>query len=303
MKKALKWIGIVLGGLLVLLIVVVIGLVIYGQMKFKPRYTDRPLYEISADTSPESQARGKYLMEGLMHCTEACHSEFGDQILAGGSEAINDGPISAVFAVPNLTPDGETGLGGWSDAEIARAIREGVDKDGIGLMVMPSYNYHVMSDEDVAAVVGYLRSLEPVHNEVPPFQANAVAKVLNALGMFGPGSVGEPITSAQSAPQPGTVEHGAYLVSLAACRDCHHEDLAGGPLPFSGPGVPQSANLTPAGNLSNWSEADFMAAVSTGKRPGGSLLSAGMPRYQINDEDLADIFKYLQSLPPVESER
>lgn len=303
MKKVLKWMGIVLGGLLALLVVAVIGLVIYGQMKFKPRYANRPLYEIKADTSPEGQARGQYLMEGLMNCTEACHSEFGDQVLAGGSEAINDGPISAVFAVPNLTPDGATGLGSWSDAEIARAIREGVDKDGVGLMVMPSFNYHVMSDEDIAAVVGYLRSLNPVHNEVPPFQANAVAKVFNALGMFGHSPVGEPITSAQSAPQPGTVEYGAYLVSLAACRDCHQMDLAGGPLPFSDPGEPQAANLTPAGNLSNWSEVDFIAAVRTGKRPGGSLITAGMPRYQINDQDLADIFKYLRSLPPVETKR
>lgn len=303
MKKVLKWIGIVLGGLLVLLVVAIIGLVIYGQVKFKPRYTNRPLYEISADTSPEALARGQYLMEGLMSCTEACHSEFGDQALIGGSEAINEGPISAVFAVSNLTPDDETGLGGWSDAEIARAIREGIDKDGVGLMVMPSYNYHVMGDEDMAAVLGYLRSLEPVRNEVPPFQANAVGKVINALGMFGPSPVGEPITAPQSAPRPGTAEYGSYLVSLAACRDCHHQDLAGGPLPFSDPGAPQSANLTSAGNLSGWSEADFVAAVRTGTLPSGRQLTEGMPRYQINDQDLADMFKYLQSLPPVETKQ
>lgn len=302
MKKALKWIGIILGGLLALLVVVVISMVIYGQMKFKPRFADRPLYEITADTSPEGQARGLYLMEGVMNCTEACHSEFSDQVLAGGSDALNDGPISVVFAIPNLTPDGETGLGSWSDAEIARAIREGVDKDGVGLVVMPAYNYHAMSDEDMAAVLGYLRGLEPVHNQVPPFQANAVAKIMNASGAFGPSSIGEPITSAQSAPQPGTVEYGAYLVSLAACRDCHKQNLAGGPLPFSDPKAPQAANLTPAGDLTNWSETDFMAAVRTGALPSGSQLTEGMPRYQINDDDLADIFKYLHSLPPVESD-
>jgi mono/diheme cytochrome c family protein len=159
-----------------------------------------------------------------------------------------------------------------------------------------------MSDADMAAVLGYLRGLEPVHNEVPPFQANAVAKIMNALGAFGPSSIGEPITSAQSAPQPGTVEYGAYLVSLAACRDCHQQNLAGGQLPFSDPNEPHAANLTPAGNLTNWSEADFMAAVRTGTLPSGSQLTEGMPRYRISDEDLADIFKYLQSLPPLETE-
>ena len=302
MKKALKWIGILLGGLLALLVVVVIGMVIYGQMKFKPRLSDRQLYAITADTSPEGQARGKYLMEGLMNCTEACHSEFSDRVLAGGSEAFSEGPISVVFSVPNLTPDGETGLGSWSDAEIARAIREGVDKDGVGLMVMPAFNYHVMSDEDTAAVLGYLRSLEPVQNEVLPFQANAVGKIMNAFEMFGPSSIGEPITSAQSAPQPGTVENGAYLVSLAACRDCHKQNLAGGAIPFSDPEAPQPANLTPAGDLTNWSQTDFMAAVRTGALSSGSQLTEGMPRYQMTDEDLADIFKYLKTLPPVETE-
>ena len=193
MKKVLKWIGIVLGGLVGLVVVVAIGLIIYGQLKFKPTYSNRPLYPITADTSPAGIARGKYLMEGAMACTDACHT--GDAgPLAGSVENIDQGPISVVFAAPNLTPD-ETGSASWSDAEIARAIREGIDKDGKGLMVMPAYTFHALSDDDVAAMVGYLRSLPPVHHEVPPFQANAVAKVFNALGMFGPSPVGEPITS------------------------------------------------------------------------------------------------------------
>lgn len=297
MKKALKWIGIVLGGLVGLLILVAIGLVIYGQISFKRTYADRPLYPITADTSPEGVARGKYLMEGVMICYEACHSEFGKPF-AGGYEEVNDGPISAVFAVPNITQDMETGLGGWSDAEIARAIREGIDKNGVSLMIMPASSYHALSDADVAAVVGYLRGLEPVRNEVPPFQVNTVAKVMNALGMFGPSQVSEPFSEPQVAPQPGTVEYGAYLVSLGDCRGCHGPDLAGGPMPFASEG-PLPANLTPAGELPTWTEADFIAAVSTGQHPSGTVLTDGMPRYPMTDEDLAAIFMYLQTLPPV----
>jgi mono/diheme cytochrome c family protein len=301
MKKALKWIGIVVGSLLGLMVLVIVGVLIYAQLSFKPRDANRPLYEISADTSPEGQARGKYLMENVMSCDEGCHSEFG-QAWVGGVQEVNEGPISAVFAVPNLTSDQETGLGSWSDAEIARAIREGVDKDGVGLMIMPSANYHVLSDADVAAIVGYLRGLEPVRNKVPPLQVNLVGKVMNALGMFGQGAVGEPFSAPQQAPLPGTVEYGSYLVSLGDCRGCHGPELAGGPPPFGSFEGPQPANLTPAGNLASWTEADFVTAVREGQVPGGTFLTDGMPRYDMTDEDLATIFKYLKTMPAVTPE-
>jgi len=302
MRKVVKWFLILLGGLLGLLVVAVIGLSIYGTMKFKPKYANRPLYPISADTSPEGLRRGKYLMEEAMGCDEACHSPEGKPF-QGTFEDIKQGPIAAVFAVPNLTPDKESGLGSWSDAEIARAIREGVDKDGVGLVVMPAYNYHALSDADVAAMVGYLRSLQPVHHEIPPFSANIIAKIMMAMGAFGPSSVGEPITAPKETPASGTPEYGKYMVALGACSDCHKENLAGGPLPFAEPGSPLSANLTPAGELSKWTEAQFVAAVREGRHPGGGNLHDDMPRYKMTVEDLASIFAYLKTLPPAEQQK
>jgi mono/diheme cytochrome c family protein len=299
MRRFLKWIGIILGVLVGLLVVVLAGLAVYGTLKFKPTYANRPLYEISADTSPEGIARGKYLMEEAMLCAEACHSPEGKPF-QGMYEEINAGPISGVFATPNLTPDKETGLGDWSDAEIARAIREGVDKDGVGLIIMPAYNYNALSDSDVAAVIGYLRNLEPVRNEIPPLSLNIVGKVMLALGMLGPSSVREPITSPQNVPPAGTPEYGKYMVALGACSDCHQANLAGGALPFSEPGSPLSANLTPAGEIDEWTEAQFIAAVREGKHPGGGNLHDEMPRYQMIDEDLKAIFTYLKTLPPAE---
>jgi mono/diheme cytochrome c family protein len=296
MRKILKWIGIVLGSLVGLAVLVVAGVVIYANLKFKPTYSNRPLYPITADTSPEGKARAKYLMEEAMGCDEACHSPAGAPF-TGVVEEINQGPISAVFAVPNLTPDAETGLGGWTDAEIARAIREGVDKDGRGLVIMPAYNYKALSDEDVAAIVGYLRSLQPVRNEIPEISINTFGKVLMALGMFGPGSVGEPITARQETPAARTVEFGRYMTAVGACSDCHQANLAGGALPFAEPGTPNSANLTPAGEIASWSEAEFIAAVKTGAHPGGGQLHEAMPRYNMSDEDLAAIFMYLKTLP------
>ena len=302
MRKVVKWFLILLGGLVGLLVVAAIGLSIYANLKFKPKYANRPLYPISADTSAEGQARGKYLMEEAMLCAEACHSPEGKPF-QGTVENLNEGPISVVFAVPNLTPDQETGLGSWSDAEIARAIREGVDKDGVGLVVMPAFNYNALSDADVAAIIGYLRSLEPVHHEIPLFNANIVAKIMLAMGAFGPSSVMEPITAPRETPASGTPEYGKYMVALGACSDCHKENLAGGPLPFSEPGSPLSANLTPAGEISTWTEAQFIAAVSEGRHPGGGNLHDEMPRYSMTDEDLASIFAYLKTLPPTEQQK
>lgn len=300
MRKILKWIGIILGGLVGLILLAVVGLAIYGNIKFKPTLKARPLYPVEADMSPEGLARGKYLLENAMTCNEACHSPEGRPFV-GIYENISMGPISGVFATPNLTPDRETGLGDWSDAEIARAIREGVDKDGVALVVMPAYNYKALSDADVAAIIGYLRNLEPVRNEIPPLSLNFAGKILLALGMFGQDPVGDPITSAQVTPQEGTVEYGKYMVALGACSDCHQANLAGGKPPFAEPGQPSAANLTPAGELSGWTEADFIAAVQTGKHPSGRHLHDGMPRYKMNDEDLVAIFKYLQTIPPAET--
>lgn len=306
LRKILKWIGIVLGGLIGLIVLAIVGLLIYGQMSFKPTRANRPLYEIRANTSEAGLARGEYLMTAVMGCTGACHSPEGGTPLSGVSEEINFGPISGVFATPNLTPDAETGLGGWTDAEIARAIREGVDKDGVELVVMPSYNYHVLSDADVAAIVGYLRGLEPVRNEIPSFQLNAPGKIMLALGVFGPSSVGEPITEAQTAPAPGTAEYGGYLVSIGACKDCHQQNLAGGPLPFAEPDAVPAANLTPAGELAGWSEADFITAMTTGQTPSGGTLDESMPWKEysgMTEADFKDIFEYLKTLPAAETKK
>jgi mono/diheme cytochrome c family protein len=301
MRKALKWIGIIILALVGLVLIAGIGTAVYANAQFKPQLEDRPLYEITADTSPEGLERGTYLMEGVMDCTEACHTN-PDGNLSGYYEEINEGPISGVFSTPNLTPHEATGLGSWSDTEIARAIREGVDKDGVALELMPSHHYNALSDADVAAIVAYLRSLDPIEKEIPPLQFNTVGKIMLVSGMIGDDALQDPITAPQEAPPPGTDAYGEYLVNIGACRECHQANLAGGPLPFAEPGDPPSANLTPASELRGWAAEDFIRAVREGEKPSGNALSEGMPRYQMTDEDLTAIFEYLQTIPPVESQ-
>jgi hypothetical protein len=162
-----------------------------------------------------------------------------------------------------------------------------------------------LSDADVAGIVAFLRNLEPVHNEIPAVQGNAVAKSMNAMGMFGPASVTEPITEPRVAPQPGTTEYGEYLVALGDCRGCHAQNLGGGAIPFAEPGTPEAANLTTGGDLGSWSEADFITALRNGMTPDGQLVdpeAMPWPVYgNMTDEDLTDIFHYLQSQPAVSS--
>jgi mono/diheme cytochrome c family protein len=127
-----------------------------------------------------------------------------------------------------------------------------------------------------------------------------------ALGMFGPSPVGKPITTQQTTPAQGTADYGGYLASIGGCRDCHQPNLAGGPIPFAEPGMPPASNLTPAGELIGWSEADFVKAMTTGVTPSGRTLGEAMPwkEYgQMTEDDLKAIYQYLTTIPAAQSKK
>src|SRR6478735_3830613 len=108
------------------------------------------------ERTPERLARGRYLVVGLAGC-ESCHSPKDWK----------------THGAPNLTPDPETGAANWSDDQIARSIREGIGHDGRAIFpMMPYAGYRTFSDEDVASIVVYLRSVAPVHNPLPPTRVN-----------------------------------------------------------------------------------------------------------------------------------
>src|SRR3972149_7033640 len=144
LRKILKWVVIVLGGLIGLIVLALVVVLAYGQMRFHKK-VERPVYAITADTSPEGVARGEYLVRDVIGCV-GCHGPLVAEgegpdpngPPAGPSEPATFCPPSGNFAPPNLTPDKETGLGSWKDGEIARAIREGLDKDGVVLSIMPA---------------------------------------------------------------------------------------------------------------------------------------------------------------------
>lgn len=277
----------------------------------KARATSAPAFE----RTEARLARGKYLVEGPAHCFH-CHTEHD---MSDATFPIVEAKKGAGWVMPipelnniaarNITPDPETGIGAWTDDEVARAIREGVRKDGTALFpVMPYPVYAGMDDEDVKAIVVYLRSIPPVRNVVPTRSLpGPLEYIVNTIP--------QPITEPKpSHPASTPVERGKYLVdSVADCGGCHTPTKEGAPLPglaFAGGtsfpdmagGMKYSLNITPdPSGIAHYDEALFKEVLKTGHLKGRMLLHA-MPFLfyrNITDEDLSDIFAYLRTATPV----
>lgn len=254
--------------------------------------------------------RGTYLMKGIAGCGN-CHTAKGGPMakheLAGGF-AMKEGPIDAI--TPNLTPDKETGIGNWTDAQLMVAIRDGKRPDGslIG-PPMPYSMYRGLSDRDTKAIIAYLRNLKPVKN--------ATRKSVYKMPL--PPAYGPPVGSIADVSRTDKVAYGAYLAGPAGhCMDCHtpmnkpgrrdfKNQMGAGGFVFHGPwGQSVAANLTPdkETGLGNWTDAQIKAAITTGVGANGAKLRPPMAfgyYKNINNDDLDAIVAYLRSLKPVKN--
>jgi mono/diheme cytochrome c family protein len=258
--------------------------------------------------------RGRYIVEGPAHCFQ-CHSEVdwekpGAQPKVGKKGGGTIFPEEALpwLVAPNITPDPETGAGTWTDEQFARAIREGIGHDGRRLFpMMPYMNFRNMSDEDLASVIVYVRSIDPVRNAVPKTMIPEVMKA--SLPPHQP--ITEPVPATDMS---NPVARGKYLVTLGNCAMCHTPmtpqgqpitRLAfGGGLLFKGPwGEVSSANITPdPSGISYYDEATFIKTLRTGQvgaRKLNSIMPWGYFR-NMSDDDLKAIYAYLRTLPPVQ---
>jgi mono/diheme cytochrome c family protein len=274
----------------------------------------RSLTTRAFERTPARLARGKYLAESVNGCF-GCHSDIdekspGRPVLAGREGCGRAWTAEGMpwLVAPNITPDAETGAGSWSDDMLARAIREGIGHDGRALFpIMPYERYREMSDEDLASVIVYVRSIKALHNALPlsapPFPLN---RLINAAP--------RPITAPVPDPDLSTpAKRGGYLVTLAACADCHTPmddkgrsiaglEFAGG-FPLHCPqGLKHSANLTPdATGIPYYDEGLFVEVIRSG-RVKARELNGAMPwiYYRgMTDEDLKSMFAWLRALPPV----
>jgi mono/diheme cytochrome c family protein len=282
------------------------------------RTFEAPEPALRSTADPEVIERGRYLVYGPAHCSY-CHTpkeqwprlDAGEEIaLVGGYEMHL--PLG-VLRSPNITPDAETGIGRYSDGQLARLLRHGVRPNG--RMAFPVMEFQNMSDGDVIAVLSYLRSAEPVRSEVPDHGWNLVGKGLLAFVMKPAGPTEQPPATS---PTGVSIEHGSYLANAVAnCAGCHSpRNLADGS--YTGPrfsggvmevgdkpdmvfGVP---NLTPdprTGHIVGWTEERFIERF----RAGPALEGSHMPwnaYARMSDDDLRSIFLFLNSLDPVEHE-
>ncbi|WP_210183358.1 phosphomannomutase [Methylobrevis pamukkalensis] len=251
-------------------------------------------------------ARGEYLVRGPAGCGN-CHTPFGaagpdmGRELAG--RLVDDNPAFTAYA-PNLTPGGQ--IAKWSDAELAKAIREGLRPDGtlIG-PPMPFAMYRGLSDDDLMSIVMFLRTLPAVDNTLPP----SVYRVPL------PPAYGPPVESVAAMAPSVSAEYGAYLAGpVAHCMECHtpmgpqgpmlDTDLGRGGFEFHGPwGVSVASNLTShEDGLKGYSDGEIGAMITGGGRPDGSGMLPPMPYGYLaktTPEDLAAIIAYLRALPPL----
>jgi mono/diheme cytochrome c family protein len=257
-------------------------------------------------------ARGEYIVRSQAVCGH-CHAaqpQNPDGPLSGGFEFKN-WRLGTVRAA-NLTPDVETGIGAWTDAEIVRAIRNGEDRYGELLApVMPYEWFHEMSDRDALAVARYLKSQPAVRNQVHN-NTNLVYALAEAI-ILKPKTDDQRVHNVRRAP---TAEYGSYLANhVAMCADCHTpryglQDSPDRDRLFAGNASPpkgfpaKPANITPdsATGIGRWSEQDFLRTLHTGVDPEGDSLSRFMPWPQfkrMTDDDLRAIYRYLRTVPPI----
>jgi len=285
-----KWPGVILAGLLTLVFAMVTVVAVLGFVKLEARHTN-PVADLKVAGTAEQIARGGQLAWG---CAD-CHSPTLDLPLGGSTENfIAGGPPVGVLYATNLTPGGP--LQGWTDGEIVRAVREGIDKDGRALIVMPTQAYRHLSDADVQALVAYLRSQPAVDNPQPVRTLNILAALFLGAGLF-PTSAQAPVGTIVGPTAGPTAAYGEYLASsIGGCADCHGAKLDGVP---SSPFAPPAPALKPF--AAGMSEAQFMAVFREGRRMDGSPIAEGMPWKNIgkamSDDDLRAVQAYLLTLP------
>ncbi|WP_370282314.1 c-type cytochrome [Pseudooceanicola sp.] len=250
-----------------------------------------------------SVERGDYLVNSIMGCGN-CHTPLGpqgpvrDQALSG--RLVEESDLMTAVA-PNITPASR--IAEWSDAELATAIREGVRPDGtiIG-PPMPFKAYRAISDDDLASIVAYLRTVPAVENDAGASRYNIPL----------PPAYGPPLETVSAPAEGVTAGYGEYLSSLGHCMECHSpltpqgpdwgEGFARGGAEFHGPwGTSTAPNLTnhPDG-LAAYSDAELEAMITQGKRPDGSDMLPPMPYgylARMTAEDLDALVLYLRSIP------
>jgi mono/diheme cytochrome c family protein len=292
-KKVLK---IVVGALGVVLIAgaAYAGIVIYRFDASMERVYEIPLPPLAASADPAQIERGRHLAESVGGCSSGeCHGN----ALSGGT-TIEVGPLGS-FTAPNLTPGSAVAVA--SDGEIARTILHGVGRDGRSLRFMPAHEINWLPDEDLVALLSYIRSVPSVAKADGPIEIGLLGKLLDrhdkiVLDVARRIDHGRRETAPAPAP---TALYGAFLART--CVGCHGEHLSGGRIPGAPPEMAIPLNITPdATGIRDWSFTDFEHMLATGLRPDGRKLDPMMPVQALNamnETEKSALWEFLRSQP------
>jgi mono/diheme cytochrome c family protein len=308
-KRILKYLGWTAATIAALALTFVVVVLVRADRRF-----DAPYPDIHASSDPKAIARGEAIVYGAGHCVN-CHTSEVEEasVKQGATPPLAGGrrfalPLGNVYT-PNLTPDRTTGIGRYTDVQLARMIRYGVMPDGRA--ALPFMDYHDLSDEDLTALISFLRSQKPVRRAVPEHTFTFAGKAVMAL-LIKP--VGPKTTPPKHTPaEEPTVERGEYVAtSVAICAECHTkrnpidgsytgQRFAGGMIFETGDPnrIIVSPNLTPSktGRITSWSEEQFVGRFGAGV----GIPHTHMPWRQfqrMSETDKRAIYRYLRTLPP-----
>lgn len=296
MKKAIKWTVIAIVSLLLLLFL--LGFYFsskYDRMSSKRYEVDvRP---ISIPSDSISMERGRMLSVICRDCHGVDFSGLG----------FFDDEALGYMASPNLTGAKGSATENYTDLDWIRALRHGLNPQGRPLMVMPSEFLCNFSDKDLGALIAFMNSLPEIEKPMGPTHFTTFASVMMGAGMFGEMYAynrinHEDVHQIPSVDVSNTIEYGAYMTRIHGCKFCHGEQFNGGIHPD--PTAPPGLNITPKGNIGNWSSDQFIQVMRTGKTPEGKVFNLKfMPFPGIGAHDsleLSALYAYLKTLPPLE---
>jgi len=292
MTRVLKFCAYTLAGLVAVLGVVAVVVFVSSNAKVGKSYAVQPR-PVRIPDDAASLERGRHVAQ-----TRGCVDCHGQDL--GGAKVIEDGAMGRIYGT-NLTRGAGGRVATFSDEDWVRAIRHGVGPDGKGLFLMPAEEYSHFSDDDLGAVIAFVKSVPAVNRERVPISFGPVTRVLLTLGkMKLPAEMIDHANLRPPTVTPGaTVEYGRYLA--AGCTGCHGPNYSGGKIAIGPPDWPPAANLTPhpEGRLAKWSEEDFVRTLRTAKRPDNTELNPVMPRAfgGMNDVELKALYAFLRSLP------
>ena len=291
MKKFLKWTGIVLGSLILLLLIAYTFIYFRVQSRFDKKY-EVAVPRLTIPTDSASIALGQHIA-AIKGCGD-CHGKD-----LGGNVIIDD-PGLGLVAGPNLTM-GKGGIGTrrgtFTDEDYVRAIRHGLNKDGKTLKLMPSYEYQPLSKRDLAALIAYVKSRPAVDKEMPAIALKPLAYVLTNFDKI-PLAVAEKVN--HTAPIEEVVHpeisaaFGKYLA--VSCTGCHGDNFRGGDAII--PGSPDVPNITGSGSVGKWTEEQFIQTLRTGTTPEGKKLDPKFMPWpmakEFTDTEIKSIYLFLK---------